>query len=59
MGDDINDIEILKNIELAGCPNDAIDSVKKVSDFISKKNGGCGAVREFCDYLLLHENITQ
>ena len=52
MGDDLPDICILEKVKLKGCPNDAVDEVKAVANFISTKNGGCGAVREFCDYIL-------
>lgn len=52
MGDDLPDICILEKVHLKGCPNDAIDEVKEVANFISSKNGGRGAVREFCDYIL-------
>lgn len=52
MGDDLPDICILEKVHLKGCPNDAVDEVKKVANFISSKNGGRGAVREFCDYIL-------
>lgn len=47
-----SDICILEKVHLKGCPNDAVDEVKAVANFISTKNGGRGAVREFCDYLL-------
>ena len=46
------DICILEKVHLKGCPNDAVDEVKAVANFISTKNGGRGAVREFCDYIL-------
>lgn len=52
MGDDLPDICILEKVHLKGCPNDAVDEVKAVANFISTKNGGRGAVREFCDYIL-------
>ena len=52
MGDDINDLEIMKHVYISGCPKDAIDKVKEVSDFVSTKNGGDGCVREFCDFIL-------
>jgi 3-deoxy-D-manno-octulosonate 8-phosphate phosphatase (KDO 8-P phosphatase) len=57
IGDDLNDIKVMKEVKLVGCPNDAIDEVKEISDFICKKNGGNGAVREFCEYIL--ENIIK
>ena len=52
MGDDLPDICILEKVHLKGCPNDVVDEVKAVANFISTKNGGRGAVREFCDYIL-------
>ncbi len=52
MGDDLPDICILEKVALKGCPNDAVDEVKAIANFISSKNGGRGAVREFCDYIL-------
>lgn len=52
MGDDTPDIRILEKVALKGCPADAVDEVKTIANFISTKNGGRGAVREFCDYIL-------
>lgn len=52
IGDDEPDIDLLSRVKIPGCPNDAIEEVKKVSKFISTKNGGKGAVREFVDFVL-------
>lgn len=52
MGDDIPDICVLEKVEIAGCPADAVDEVKEIVNFEASKNGGCGAVREFCDCIL-------
>lgn len=52
MGDDLPDICILEKVKLSGCPNDAVDEVKKVANWHSTKCGGRGAVREFCDYII-------
>ena len=56
MGDDLPDICILEKTGLSGCPNDAVDEVKDISRFISSKNGGRGAVREFCEVILKNQN---
>ena len=56
MGDDLPDICILKKVKLAGCPKDAVDEVLETANWISSKNGGRGAVREFCDYILKNNN---
>ena len=52
MGDDIPDICVLEKVGLACCPCDAVDEVKSVCNFISKKGGGQGAVRELTDLIL-------
>jgi len=52
MGDDLNDILIMKQVGLSGTPKDAVSEVIQVADFVSKKNGGSGAVREFIEYML-------
>lgn len=52
IGDDIPDIEILKRAGFSGCPNDAVPQVKDVVDYICKKKGGKGAVREFVDLII-------
>ena len=58
MGDDLPDICVLERVGLKCCPNDAVDEVKKVCNFVSSKGGGKGAVRELCDFILKAKNIT-
>lgn len=56
IGDDINDLSAMKPIKEAGgkvgCPADAVSKVKELADFISLRNGGDGAVREFIEWLV-------
>lgn len=52
MGDDLPDICILEKAGIAACPNDAVEEVKQIANFITDKNGGRGAVRELCDFIL-------
>ena len=59
MGDDIPDICILEKVALACCPKDAVKEVLEVCNFVSTKNGGSGAVRELCDYILEAQNIEK
>ena len=59
MGDDIPDICILEKVGLACCPNDAVNEVKAVCKFISTLNGGRGAVRELCDFILDAQGIEK
>lgn len=58
MGDDINDLKLLKLVKYSGCPKNAHETCFKIVDFISKKNGGEGCVREFCEYLLMDGNFS-
>lgn len=55
IGDDINDLACMIHIKEAGgvvgCPADAAQKVLDMADFISVKNGGDGAVREFIEWL--------
>ena len=59
MGDDLPDLCILEKVGLKCCPNDAVDEVKDVCNFISSKNGGKGAVRELTDFILDAQGIEK
>lgn len=56
IGDDINDIDILKNVGYSACPNDAVNKCKEVVGYICKKNGGEGCVREFVENIINYQN---
>jgi len=51
IGDDLNDLECMRICGLSGCPADAADQVKQVCSFVSRHNGGDGAVRDFIEWL--------
>lgn len=51
IGDDENDIECMALCGIAACPGDAVRNVKKISNWISDKNGGSGAVRDFIEWI--------
>ena len=52
IGDDVNDLEVMKKVGFAATPADGTDENKKVAHYIPKKNGGGGCVREICDLFL-------
>jgi 3-deoxy-D-manno-octulosonate 8-phosphate phosphatase (KDO 8-P phosphatase) len=54
IGDDLNDFAAMNLCELKACPSDATAEVKAICDYVSPYPGGCGAVRDICEYLL-HE----
>ena len=52
IGDDINDLGVLKNCGLSASPADAISYVRDKVDVVTKVKGGQGAVREIADLVL-------
>ena len=52
IGDDLNDITCMNLCGLVGCPNDAVEQVKALADYICNRNGGNGAVREFIEFIV-------
>ena len=57
MGDDINDLGVMRMVKIAAAPkNSAVEVLERVH-FISTKDGGDGAVREFIEFLM-KENGT-
>jgi len=55
IGDDVPDIDCLDKVGFSGCPNDAIPEVKNIVDFVCKRKGGEGAVREFINRIIFWE----
>lgn len=51
LGNDINDLGCLEIVGLPACVADSFPEVIKISRFVTKKKGGEGAVREFCDFV--------
>lgn len=52
IGDDVNCIELLSAVGIAGCPADANEKVKSIPGIkIMTKKGGEGCVREFCEII--------
>ena len=54
IGDDLNDLECMKIVGLAACPNNAAKEVRDIAHFISSKDGGHGAVREITEEILIN-----
>ena len=55
MGDDWTDIPVLKRAGLAVAPANALPDVKRAAHLVTAKDGGAGAVREACDFILKHQ----
>ena len=56
MGDDIPDIPIIKAAGIGTCPQDAVPEVKSVCQYVSKNNGGKGAVRDVIEQVMKIQN---
>lgn len=58
IGDDINDLELMKKVGFSATPYDGIDQAKEVATYICKSSGGKGALREIAD-IILKEKFPQ
>lgn len=52
IGDDINDLPAMKTVGFSACPSDAVDAVLSSADYVCRRSGGNGAVREVIDLIL-------
>lgn len=52
MGDDIPDYHVMQLVGLPTCPQDAAPEIKGISNYISHKNGGKGAVRDVIEQVM-------
>jgi len=52
IGDDVNDIEIMKLVGLTATPADGTVFIKNIADFICSCNSGNGAFREFAELII-------
>ena len=52
IGDDYNDLEIIKLVGLSACPADAMPIIQSLVDYICLNKGGNGAFRDFAELLI-------
>lgn len=52
MGDDIPDYQVLKEVGVATCPQDAVQEIKSICDYQSPFNGGHHCVRDVIEQTL-------
>ncbi len=55
IGDDINDIHLLKKVSISGTPANGIAFIKNFASIVTEKKGGEGAFREFVETILCKE----
>ena len=57
MGDDLNDIPLLKQSGLAVAVADAVSETKAHAHYVTSVKGGYGAVREVCELILKSQGL--
>ncbi len=55
IGDDVNDVALLKAVGFSACPSNAPPYIKELTHHVTQLSGGNGAFREFVEYLLKKE----
>ena len=58
IGDDVNDLPVIKKVGFSAAPSDAMNTVKSNVDIILTKKGGDGCVREFIDAYILAQPLN-
>ena len=59
MGDDLPDIILMNKVFFSATPADCISTVKRYANYVCSNNGGNGAVREVCDFILKQEGFHE
>jgi 3-deoxy-D-manno-octulosonate 8-phosphate phosphatase (KDO 8-P phosphatase) len=52
IGDDTNDVEVMRAVGLAACPADATPFARAVAHYICPSRGGHGAFRDFAELII-------
>ena len=59
IGDDINDIPLLQAVGYAGTVPHAPDYVKRYATYVTHRDGGAGAFRDFVEHLLRQRGLLE
>jgi len=57
IGDDINDLGLLKLVGLSATPSDGIIETQKICDYVCENNGGNGVFREVANMILSSQKV--
>jgi 3-deoxy-D-manno-octulosonate 8-phosphate phosphatase (KDO 8-P phosphatase) len=55
IGDDVNDLDIMKQCGLTACPSDAMFMIKEIAHYQCVERGGYGAFREFAELIITNK----
>jgi YrbI family 3-deoxy-D-manno-octulosonate 8-phosphate phosphatase len=58
VGDDVNDHPVLEKAGFSACPSDAAGTTSSIVNYVCKRAGGHGAVREVCDFIISAKNAS-
>lgn len=59
IGDDLNDIHLLRAVGFSASPSNTPDYVKREVDYVTQAHGGFGAFREFVEKILADNGILE
>lgn len=59
IGDDLNDLPLLRAAGMTGSPSNASWYIKKEVDFVTTAEGGNGAFREFVEHILAENEVLE
>ena len=59
LGDDLNDMELLKEVGISACPSSAPKYVQAICQIVLEKRGGEGAFREFIEEHVLADRMAE
>lgn len=54
IGDDVNDVDVIRAVKFGCCPSDAAFNVKAAADYITGAVGGRGVIREVAELILAY-----
>lgn len=54
IGDDLNDLKLLREVGIPGAPMNASDYIKKEVSIVTNRKGGDGAFREFIETIIIN-----
>lgn len=58
IGDDINDLDVIKMVGFGCCPADAMPQVREVAKYIAKAKGGEGVIREVVEKIRIKGEVS-
>ena len=57
VGNDLNDIDCIKEVNLGVAVSDSYPQVLKIADYVTIRKGGHGAVREICELIMYSKGV--